>query len=87
MNQTLEQYLRIYCNYEKDNWANLSLAELAYNNSHQSSIDCSLFYVNYGYNSEFTIYLRNHVSTPAAKAFADLLHSVHEYLVKNIISA
>ena len=35
MNQTLEQYLRIYCNYEQDNWANLlSLAEFSYNNSH-----------------------------------------------------
>ena len=44
MNQTLEQYLRIYCNYEEDNWANfLSLAEFSYNNSHQPSINCSPF--------------------------------------------
>src|SRR5438034_8327575 len=32
MNQTLEQYLRIYCNYKQDNWANLfSFAEFSYN--------------------------------------------------------
>ena len=67
MNQTLEQYLGIYCNYEQGNWANLlSLAELAYNNSHQPTTDCSPFYVNYGYNLEFTVNLRNPVSAPAA---------------------
>ena len=33
-NQTLEQYLRIYCNYQQDNWADLlPLAEFAYNNT------------------------------------------------------
>jgi hypothetical protein len=33
-NQTLEQYLRIYCNFEQDDWAKwLSLAEFAYNDS------------------------------------------------------
>ena len=87
MNQTLEQYLRIYCNYKQDNWANLfSLAEFSYNNSHQPSIDCSPFYANYGYNPEFTLNLRNPVSAPAAKIFADSLHSVHERLVENIKS-
>lgn len=34
MNQTLEQYLRIYCNYQQDNWSELlPLAEFAYNNA------------------------------------------------------
>ena len=33
MNQTLEQYLRVYCNYQQDNWSELlPLAEFAYNN-------------------------------------------------------
>ena len=32
-NQTLEQYLRVYCNYQRDNWADLlPLAEFSYNN-------------------------------------------------------
>src|ERR1700722_11843948 len=31
-NQTLEQYLRIYCNYQQDNWKGLlPLPEFAYN--------------------------------------------------------
>jgi hypothetical protein len=33
-NQTLEQYLRIFCNYQQDNWdILLPLAEFAYNNA------------------------------------------------------
>src|SRR5204862_7314389 len=88
MNQTLEQYLRIYCNYEQDNWVNLlPLAEFAYNNSHQPSIDCSPFYANYGYHPTFSINLRFPVSAPAAKALADSLHSTHERLIENVKSA
>ena len=33
-NQTLEQYLQVYCNYQQDNWSSLlPLAEFAYNNT------------------------------------------------------
>src|SRR5882724_9860811 len=33
-NETLEQYLRVYCNYQQDNWSELlPLAEFAYNNT------------------------------------------------------
>jgi hypothetical protein len=33
MNQELEQYLRIYVNYQQDDWSEwLSLVEFAYNN-------------------------------------------------------
>ena len=47
-NQTVEQYLRIYCNYHQDNLDNwselLSLAEFSYNNTQHASIGCSPFY-------------------------------------------
>src|SRR5256714_10914032 len=34
VNQTLEQYLRIYCDYHQDNWSQLlPLAEFVYNNA------------------------------------------------------
>src|SRR3979490_2782983 len=34
MNQTLEQYLRVYCNYQQDNWSDLfPIAKFAYNNT------------------------------------------------------
>jgi transposase InsO family protein len=47
-NQTLEQYLRIYCNYEQDDWARLlSLAEFAYNDSEHAVTGASPFQLNY----------------------------------------
>jgi hypothetical protein len=48
-NQVLEQYLRTYCNYEQDDWANLLVAaELAYNDSQHDSLSCTPFYMLYG---------------------------------------
>jgi hypothetical protein len=47
-NQTLEQYLRVFCNYQQDNWAKLlSLAEFSYNNSVHSTTQQSPFYAVY----------------------------------------
>src|SRR5436853_4508670 len=47
VNQTLEQYLRKYCNYEQDNWCDLlPLAEYAYNNSATTATNMSPFFVN-----------------------------------------
>jgi hypothetical protein len=48
-NQTLEQYLRCYVDYQQDNWAQLlSVAEYAYNNSCHSVIKMSPFEAIYG---------------------------------------
>ena len=48
MNQTLEQYLRCYLNYEQDNWVKLlPLAQLAVNNR-KTSTGISPFYANHG---------------------------------------
>jgi len=89
MNQTVEQYLRIYCNYQQDNWYEyLSLAEFAYNNAYQSSIKCSPFYANYGFNPQFHINLRhtNSDNIPA-KEHAERLLQHHENLVENVKQA
>jgi hypothetical protein len=49
-NQTLEQYLRAYVNYEQDNWIELlPLAQVAYNNS-KAATGISPFYANYGFH-------------------------------------
>jgi hypothetical protein len=51
VNQTLEQYLRAFCNFEQDNWSEmLPIAEYAYNNSVTSATAMSPFYANYGYH-------------------------------------
>jgi hypothetical protein len=51
MNQELEQYLRIYVNYQQDDWSEwLSLAKFTYNNREHSVMKCSPFFVNYGWH-------------------------------------
>ena len=48
-NAILEQYLRAYINYQRDNWNELlPLAEFAYNNGYQETIKTTPFYANYG---------------------------------------
>jgi hypothetical protein len=50
INQVIETYLRSYCNYEQNDWAEmLGMAEFAYNNSKDSETKISQFYANYGY--------------------------------------
>ena len=52
-NQTLEHYLRCYCNYRQDDWySKLPLAEFTYNNSVHSTIGITPFFALYGYNPE-----------------------------------
>src|SRR5213078_2283608 len=82
-NQTAEQYLRIYCNYQQDNWYDLlPLAEFSYNNAQHSSIGCSPFYANYGYNPKFTVDLKqfDKYPVPAAQDMAKRLKNLHESL-------
>jgi len=56
-NQTLEQYLRVYCNYQQDNWSKLlPLAEFAYNNASSATTGVSLFFANKGYHPNLSVY-------------------------------
>jgi len=49
VNQELEQYLQLYCNYRQNDWAEwLSIAEFSYNNQIHSSTGQSPFMVNLG---------------------------------------
>lgn len=50
-NQTLEQYLRHYVNYQQDDWTDfLPLAQFAYNNACHATTKESPFFANYGFN-------------------------------------
>ena len=56
MNQTLEQYLHIYYNYQQDNWSELlSLAEFTYNNALSATTSVSPFFANKGYYPNITV--------------------------------
>jgi hypothetical protein len=51
VNQTLEQYLRCFVNYQQDNWIHyLPLAEFSYNIATHSSTHASPFFANYSFN-------------------------------------
>ena len=51
VNQSLEQYLRIFCSHRQDDWAQLlSTAEFSYNNAAHESTGLSPFFVEYGWN-------------------------------------
>ncbi|SOV05792.1 uncharacterized protein UDID_18521 [Ustilago sp. UG-2017a] len=51
VNQVVEQYLRMYCNYEQNDWAGLlNTAAFVYNNTVHNSISVSPFFACYGWN-------------------------------------
>ena len=54
VNQEIEQFLRVFCNYQADNWANLlPFAEFAHNVRAHSATGRSPFQIWYGYQPEF----------------------------------
>jgi len=56
-NQILEQYLRVYCNYQQDNWFELlPLVEFAYNNASSATTGVSPFFANKGYHPNLSVY-------------------------------
>jgi hypothetical protein len=75
VNQTLEQYLRIYCNYQQTNWADLlPLAEFTYNNTPHDTTGISPFFANKGYNPDITPHPeRDSASVLARDLAVDLL--------------
>ena len=57
-NQTLEHYLRCYCNYRQTDWVDkLPLAEFTYNNSIHSTTNRTPFYSLYGYNPTMRLHI------------------------------
>ena len=57
MNQTLEQYFCVYCNYQKDNQSKLlPLAEFTYNNALNATIHVFLFFTNNKYYLNITVH-------------------------------
>ena len=59
-NQTLEQFLRIYCNYQQSDWLRLlPLAEFVYNNTPSSTTGVSPFYANKGYHPKMQLQVEN----------------------------
>ena len=57
MNQTLKQYLCVYCNYQQDNWSKLlSLMDFAYNNALSATTSVFPFFTNKRYHLNITVH-------------------------------
>ena len=81
VNSTLEQYLRIYCNYEQDNWSKLlPLAEFAYNNAPSTTTGVSPFFATRGYDPLIAIHPDAEITDLRARHFAVNFNEVHKLL-------
>ena len=80
-NQTLEQYLRIYCNYQQDNWAELlPLTEFSFNNSPSTTTGVSPFFANKGYHPDLAVNSEIGLSSTQAQEYTSNLSELHDFL-------
>jgi len=87
-NQTLEQYLRVYCNYQQDNWSELlPLTEFAYNNAPNATTGVSLFFANKGYHPNLSIYPDRDIASSHAQDFILNLDELQDTLKEEIAKA
>jgi len=78
-NQTLEQYLRVYCNYQQDNWSELlPLAEFTYNNTPSATTSITPFFANKGYHLNLTIHPERDLASARTCDFVTNLDELHQ---------
>ena len=88
MNQTLEQYLHIYCNYQQDNWSELlPLIEFAYNNALSATNSVSPFFANKEYYLNITVHSKRDIASSQAHNFAIDLNELQSTLKAEISMA
>ena len=88
LNQTLEQYLQIFCNYQQDNWSEiLPLAEFTYNNSLSATTGVTPFFDNKGYHPNITVYPECKLASVKAHKFITDLEELHTELCKQMAKA
>ena len=87
VNQILEQYLRVYINYQQDYWVNLlPLAEFTYNNTSHSVTMVTPFFAKKGFHPKLEVSLEL-VVLDAVHQVATDLKELHLYLHDQIASA
>jgi len=87
-NQTLEQYLHVYCNYQQDNWSKLlPLAEFAYNNAPSATTGVSPFFTNKGYHPNLSVYPERDIASFRTCDFVLDLNELQDTLKEEIAKA
>src|SRR5882724_9077181 len=87
VNQILEQYLRVYVNYQQDDWVNLlPLAKFAYNNTLHSATMVTPFFATKGFHPKLKVSLKPVVLDAAHQVSTDL-KELHLYLHDQITHA
>jgi hypothetical protein len=88
VNQVLEQYLRMFLNYQQDNWSQmLDKAEFTYNNAEHASTKMTPFYANYGYHPLDHSGPQTAMANPTAQSHLEELKRIQQLLVQNITKA
>jgi transposase InsO family protein len=88
VNQSVELYVRTFCNYEQDDWTDLlPMAEYAYNNSITQGTGLSLFNTNYGFHPRMNWPTAEEAKDPASDAYVHYIKSVHELCGKGLEKA
>ena len=66
VNQILKQYLRVFINYQQDDWKHLlPLAEFTYNNTQHSATSVTPFFTNKGFHPKLEVSLKSVLSESA----------------------
>src|SRR5690554_3038909 len=85
LNQTIEVFLRIFCNFEQNDWVELlPMAEFTYNDSVTSATGLTPFSANYGFNPRSNWPVEVHGKNPASRLYAHWMESVHSHLRENL---
>ena len=84
-NQTLKQYLQVYCNYQQSNWSDLlPIAEFTYNNTPNTTTGLSPFYTNKGYHPNLSIHPNQDIASTWAWDYVVDLNELHQQLYSHI---
>jgi hypothetical protein len=87
LNQTLEQYLRCYINYDQDDWVeHLPMAQYAYNTATTETTKVSPFFANHGFNPDIHKTPTLGPDNPQATLRADQLQDLHKHLQQELSS-
>ena len=85
MNQTLKQYLYVYCNYQQDNWSELlPLVKFAYNNALSVTTGVFPFFANKGYHPNITVHPKHDIAFSRAHNFTIDLDELQSTLKSEI---